>query len=268
MTLKCALAGLDAGGGKAVVLDHAGLDRPRAFERLGRFVQELGGQFRTAGDLGTTETDLKAMARTCQYVHLGEAKLAEAVARGALRCMEACNQVHGGAASVSGLSVAVQGCGSIGSALARRLVKMGAQVVVADLDPARAAALGCAVCEPSSVLTQEVDIVAPCAVGGVITTDNVGRLRAWAVCGAANNILADADTARALQARNVLFVPDVVASAGAVIEGIGRSVMLLEDPAPLIDALADTARRILEHSARTGDTPDAVARRLAEERLA
>jgi len=86
MTLKCALAGLDAGGGKAVVWDHGAWDREKGFARLGQAIEELGGAFRTAGDLGTTAADLAVMARQCSYVHTGEAELANAVASGLLAC--------------------------------------------------------------------------------------------------------------------------------------------------------------------------------------
>src|SRR5262245_3399538 len=125
MTVKCALGGLDAGGGKAVVLDRPGLDRPRAFAVLGERIAELGGLFRTAGDLGTTAADLAAMARFCRWVHTDESNLAGAVARGLVRCVEACVRARAGAGAhriqLDGLRVAVQGCGAIGAAVAEAL---------------------------------------------------------------------------------------------------------------------------------------------------
>lgn len=270
MTRKCALAGLAAGGAKAVVLDHPGLDRSRAFARLGEFVAELGGLFRTAGDLGTTAADLAAMATTCPYVHVDETGLAEAVARGLRGCVAACAEVRG--RGLAGLRVAVQGCGAIGAAAARALRAAGATLVVADVDAARAervgAELGAEVVAPEAVLEVEVDVVAPCAIGGVITEEVAARLRAWAVCGAANNILASRAAARALARRGVLHVPDEVASAGAVIEGIGRSVMGLADRGPWIDALADTARALLAEAAATGELPVVLAERRAAARVA
>ncbi|HLM76174.1 MAG TPA: Glu/Leu/Phe/Val dehydrogenase dimerization domain-containing protein, partial [Polyangiaceae bacterium] len=125
MTLKCALAGLDAGGGKCVVMDHEGLDRPRAFEHLGRRIEALRGAFRTAGDLGTTKEDLEAMARGTRYVYLDERGLTSAVARGMLRCIEAC-AAERGRKDVAGMRVAIQGAGSIGSAVAEALSNEGA----------------------------------------------------------------------------------------------------------------------------------------------
>jgi leucine dehydrogenase len=270
MTLKCALAGLDAGGAKVVVLEHPSLKREQAFEQLGRRVEELGGVFYTGPDLGTTGTDLAAMARWSQYVHTEEKVFADAVARGLLRCIEAC-AAQKGLPGVAGLKVAVQGCGSIGRAAARALKAVGIKLVLADVQEERARALadevGAAVCDAEEVLTADVDLVAPCAVGGVLTMPKAQALRAWAVCGAANNVLAEPRVDEVLMERGILHVPDTIASAGAVIDGIGRSVMGLADRKPLIDRLGQTAREILEDSQRTGLTPTAVAEERARARI-
>lgn len=275
MTRKCALAGLPAGGAKAVVLDHFGpdhpaLDRPRAFARLGQFITELGGLFRTAGDLGTTAADLQAMASTCPYVHVEELALADAVARGLVGCIGACAELRG--RELAGSRVAIQGCGAIGSAVARALHARGAQLVLSDIDMPRAAALARTVAAttlpPDQILTADVDVLAPCAIGGVLTPELAARVRALAVCGAANNILSDRAAARVLADRGILHVPDELASAGAVIEGIGTSIMGLTDRTPLIDALADTARAILRESLATGELPVALAERRARARIA
>ena len=270
MTRKCALAGLAAGGAKAVVLDHPGLDRPRAFARLGELVTELGGVFRTAGDLGTTAADLRAMASTCPYVQVDEPGLAAAVARGLVGCVAACADLRG--RELAGLRVAVQGCGSIGGAVARALHARGAALTIADLDPDRAAQLAPAVAARvvgvDELLTADVDVVAPCAVGGVITAELAARLRAFAVCGAANNCLDGPAAAMVLTRRGILHVPDEVASAGAVIEGIGAAVMGLADRGPLIDALAHTARALLTASLESGVPTQLLAAQQARARLA
>lgn len=270
MTLKCALAGLDAGGGKCVVMDHDGLDRPRAFEHLGRRIEALRGAFRTAGDLGTTKDDLEAMARGTQYVCTDERGLSAAVARGMLRCIEAC-AAERGRRGVAGMRVAIQGAGSIGTAVAEALANEGARVLCADLDAEKAERLANRVrgrtCSADDILFAEVDIVAPCASGGVITADVARRIRAFAVCGAANNILASQEAAQVLVERGVLHVPDLIASAGAVIEGIGRLVMNLPDPTPLIDRLGETAREVLAEARRTGRTPSEMAEARALRRV-
>ncbi len=270
MTHKCALGGLDAGGGKAVVMDHPGLRRAEAFAELGRRVEALRGDFRTAGDLGTTDEDLAAMAAHTRYVHTDTGSLAGAVGRGVLRCAEACADAAG-RPGLTGLRVAVQGCGDIGAAVAEAMAGAGAEVWVADLDEARASAvadrIGAGVVSPREVLFADVDLLAPCAVGDVIRASNVGQLRAWAVCGGANHICADRAAHDALHRREVLFVPDLVSSAGAVIEGIGRTVMGLSDRGGLIDLLRQTARLVLEDAAGSDEPPIVHAVRRARARL-
>ncbi len=263
MTIKCALAGLAAGGGKAVVLDHPGLDRARAFPVLGARIAELGGLFRTAGDLGTTAADLAAMASRCAYVHQDDRRLADAVARGVVGCAAACAARRG--ARLGDLRVAIQGAGAIGAAVARALAATGARVLIADLDGDRAAAVatatGATVRAPDTILAAEVDLLAPCAAGGVLDLAAVDAVRAWAVCGAANNVFASAAAARRLHDRGAEVVPDAVASAGAVIEGIGASVMGLDAAgrAGLIDGLAPTAAAILDEARATDRTTTEVA---------
>lgn len=253
MTQKCALAGLPAGGAKTVVRDHAGLDRPRAFRRLGAWVEELGGLYRTAGDLGTTAADLDAMAATTRWVDRRDAALAEAAGSGVVRCLAVLAEFHG-APGLPGLRVAVQGCGAMGAAVARELARAGAVLFLADLEEARArrlaAELGARVVAPDALLAADVDVIAPCAAGGVLTADTVAGLRAWGVCGAANNPIADHAADAALAARGTLYVPDIVASAGAVIAGLAPELLGITDITALLDGLAATARDILEASRR------------------
>lgn len=270
MTVKCALAGLAAGGGKAVVMEHPAMNRAAAFEALGRYVEELKGLFRTAGDLGTSGADLAAMARQTQYVHAEEAPLVDAVGRGLLGCLRACAEARG--RDVAGLKVAVQGCGAIGAAVAEALVEAKCEVLVADVDAERASLLarriGARVVDPAEILSSDVDVVSPCAIGGVLDERAVAELSCWAVCGAANNIVADDAAAQALHDRAILHVPDVIASAGAVADGIGRTVMGLEDRDPLIVGLGETAATVLRVS-RSQDLPTpTVAKALARQRIA
>lgn len=271
MTLKCALAGLAAGGGKCVVIDHAGLDRPRAFTELGRRIEALAGRFRTAGDFGTTEADLQVLARHTGFVHVDSRSLAGAVARGLRRCAEAC-ATFAGWDGLAGRAVLIQGAGAIGAAAARELAEAGMRVSIADIDIARAreaaAGVGAQVIEPDRALEAEVDLLAPCAIGGVVTGEVARSLRARALCGAANNILASTDVAEILKVRGVVHVPDVIASAGAVIDGIGETLMGLADRTPLIDRLGETSREVLTEAREMGKTPEAVAIEIAERRIA
>jgi leucine dehydrogenase len=271
MTLKCAIAGLPAGGAKTVVLDHPGLDRPRAFRRLGEYVQDLKGLYRCGGDLGTTQTDLLAMAETTQYVNTQEAMLSEAGGRGVANCIQACAAVHGHE-NLKGLRIAIQGCGAMGSGAARELAKAGAEVFIADLDKAKAEQLareiGGGTLDADKVLEADVDIVAPCAVGGVITDEVAGRMRAWGVCGAANNQLASASAGLILTERGILFVPDFLASAGAVIAGMVPELMEDPDPNPFLERLKVTTRDVLETARTEGVASSEIGERIARARIA
>ncbi|MCC6999804.1 MAG: amino acid dehydrogenase [Deltaproteobacteria bacterium] len=267
MTVKCALAGLAAGGGKAVLWPPPPALRSAAFERLGARIEELGGLFRTAGDLGTGPADLAALARGTRFVHTEERALAGAVARGLVGCVRACVRVRGAASDgdLSGLHVAVQGVGAIGAAVARALAAQGARLTLADIDTARVAALadelGARVVAPDALLGLDCDVLAPCAVGGVIGPAQAVALRAFALCGAANNLLAGADIAALLAERGVLVVPDQLASAGAVIEGIADTVMGLDaaQRLALIDRLGATAEEVLRAARASGRSSHQVA---------
>lgn len=269
MTVKCALAGLDAGGAKMVVMDHPGLARAAAFEWLGERVQELGGLFRTAGDLGTTDQDLAALARSTEFVHRDEGRLADAVALGLSACVDAA--LEGRHPRGDRWTVSVQGAGAIGGAVVRRLSARGMRVRVADPVSARAEALaretGAQVVDPAQVLSEPTDVLSPCAVGGVIDTGVAERVTAQVVVGAANNILTDPEAGRVLHRRGVALVPDPIASAGAVVAGIGRTVMGLADTRPLIERLGETAASVLGESRAQDRPPTEVAEAWAWRRI-
>jgi leucine dehydrogenase len=264
MTVKCALGGLAAGGGKAVIMAHDALDRPRAFARMGQIIESLKGRFRTAGDLGTTKEDLDIMALHTQYVHVEEANLSRSVAMGLFACLRACIPFLG-IDDVSLCTVLVQGCGSIGNAVASLLAQNVNSVCVADIDPIRVHALGLPHVSHEDILFAEGDILSPCALGGVINAQNAARLRVRSICGAANNIVADSNTSQSLHDAGIIFVPDVITSAGGVIDGIGKTVMGLHDRRPLIDRLGQVTRQVLEVSRKENRPPQDVAYEWAEQ---
>lgn len=271
MTVKCALAGIDAGGGKAVVMLHEKIDRPKAFEKLGEYIEELGGLFHTAGDLGTTSADLEAVARKTTHVETGEKGLAGAVAVGMVCALRACAK-RKSIDNLADLNILVQGCGAIGSAVAQKLVQEKARVLLTDIDTTRAqrlaAEFGCEVLDAETWPEHEFDIFCPCATGGMVSTQLAQNLKAWAVCGAANNVIAEPMAEQLLIDRGILFVPDVIASAGAVIEGVGKSIMGLTDCSHLINRIGVTTGAILDAAFQEGKLPTMVAKEWAYKRIA
>jgi len=270
MTLKNAIAGLDAGGCKVVVRTGPRLNRHKAFARLGRMLSELGEYVHTGADLGTSQEDLESLATTFANVHFPDDRLVEAAGVAVLRCIEACARVKG--RSAQDLRVAIQGAGIMGEAVAYALRDQRAQLIIGDTEPERARqladAVGGDVADADEILELDVDVVAPCAVGGVIDDRMARKIRAWAVCGAANNVMTSRATERELVDRDVLWVPDVISSAGAVTHGIATSLMGITDTRPLIDRLGVVAEEVLREAQLSARTPEQVAMDRAEARIA
>jgi glutamate dehydrogenase/leucine dehydrogenase len=280
MTYKQAVAGIDYGGGKAVIFGEPATVRTEALMRsYGRFLDRLGGVYLTAEDVGTTQADMDLLREETPYVtgtslHLGgSGDPSPATAWGVLHAHHAVAARLWGERSLDGRHVVVSGVGKVGAALARHLVDAGAKVTVADVRAEAIAPLvrelGVQVVEPAAAHQVPCDIWAPCALGAVLNEASIPALQCAAVCGAANNQLAtDGDAAR-VAARGVLYVPDFVANAGGVIN-------ISEEP-PGYDAdramahvaqIEGTVTRVLERADADGVTTAAAADRLAEERLA
>lgn len=277
MTYKSALAGLDAGGGKAVILAPGRIeDRAALFRAHGRVVQALGGAYVTADDVGTRAGDMDWIGEETEHVVGLSARSGDPsprTARGVFRAMEAAVRHHSGAEGVHGLRVAVQGCGGVGRSLAAELRRAGARVVVADVDEARAAAVaeetGAEVVGAEAIHAIDADVFAPCALGGVLNQGSIPELRAGIVAGGANNQLRAPEDGARLAERGILYVPDYVANAGGVITGVhelrGRPAA---EAATAVEAIHDTTARVLRRAAEAGIPPHAAADQLAEERIA
>lgn len=271
MTYKAALAELPAGGGKIVVLDHPELERPQAFEDLGRLVESFRGRFYTGRDVGITDADLEAMARTTGYVacesspELGD--ISEHTAIGVLHAMRACAEFAG----VARPRVAIQGLGSVGMWLARLLAADGSELVVADIDAARAREaekqFGARVVPPEEILAAECDVLAPCALGAVINRQTIPRLRARIVCGSANNILATPEDGDELARRGILYAPDYLANAGGLIRGAEFDLLKVKDSRPSLEKIYGRMRRVIELAVERKVSTARVADELAEARL-
>lgn len=267
MTWKCAAAEFPGGGGKGVIQADRLRDRARALDVLGDFIEQLRGRFRTAGDIGATDADLRRMrTRTTWMADLDAlGDLGDAVAIGLIATMRAlAPRVRGSDANdVRGLRVAVQGLGAVGLATVRRLCAEGARVVVADLDAERCAAaraLGDVhVVAPDAIVEADVDVFAPCALGGVIDEAAVRSLRARAIVGGANRVLADAGAGVELARRGVLYAPDFLVNAGAVIRGAWHALRGRAGTDAEIEAIAPRVVSCIDEARRRGTTPEAIA---------
>lgn len=277
MTLKNAAAGLDFGGGKAVVLEHEGItDRTSLLEAFGRSVDRLGGTYITAEDVGTSVTDLEVVARTTAHVvGLSEAAGGSGdpsplTARGVRAAMRAAASHLWGEPSLEGRRIAIQGVGKVGGHLARQLVEDGVELVIADPDPQRVEqirrATGATVVDPRDVVATACDIFAPCALGGVVSAVTIPRMRCAAIVGSANNQLATENDALRLRAAGIVYVPDFLANAGGVINiGVERRPGGYDIDAArrAVDTIGDRVLAVLrdDHASTSVDAAVAMAQR-------
>jgi leucine dehydrogenase len=255
MSLKNAMADLPYGGGKAVIIrNDRQLNRKEMFQAFGRAVQSLGGQYITGEDVGTTVDDMLAIQNVSHFAS-GTPRAGRfggnpspKTALGVFAAIERAAGVLFGATSLDGVSVAVQGLGSVGWDLCERLHAAGSRLVVADIDAARVAAatkkFGAEAVHVNDIVTREVDVFAPCALGAVLNAPAIAEMRCRIVAGAANNQLATADDAQRLHLRGIHYLPDYVVNAGGIIscvreyEGSGDDASVDQEVVRIADRTA------------------------------
>ncbi|MCE2469067.1 MAG: Glu/Leu/Phe/Val dehydrogenase [Dehalococcoidia bacterium] len=280
MTYKSAAAGLDFGGGKALIMADPRADKTEAmFRSYGRFVESLGGRYVTTEDVGSTPYDLAWSARETRHVvglpveSGGSGNPSTMTGYGLYEAMRAAAKARWGSDDLAGRTVALQGFGNVASSLAEHLLGAGARLVAADVDPAkveRAAARGAAVAGVDEILAQECDILAPCALGGVLNERSIPALRCEVICGAANNQLLAPEDAERLRERGILYAPDYIVNAGGVINvsfEVGREYDQGAARAKTAQ-IYDTLERVFAMAEERGVTTAAAADLIAEERLA
>ena len=225
MTYKAAVAGLNLGGGKSVIIgDNKRTDREMLFRAHGRFVESMAGRYVTAEDVGTSTADMEYIHSETKYVSGlpgASGDPSPVTAHGVFRAIQASAKHRWGSDSLSGRTVAIQGCGHVGYYLAKELHDAGALLVVSDVDAERVkkvvngfSARGV---KPEEIYGAQADIFAPCALGAIINDDTIPKLKVEIVAGAANNQLLEDRHGLALQEKGILFTPDYVANAGGVI---------------------------------------------------
>ncbi len=280
MTYKAAVADLHQGGGKGVIVVPpgtvmAGERRRAALLDFGEVVESVGGRYVTAEDVGVTPADLEVVAEVTSHVSAlprsrgGSGDPSPWTALGVQVSIEvACARVFG-TADLAGRRIAVMGLGHVGGDLARRLDAAGAELLVTDIDRSRLE-VGTWV-EPDAILACDVDVLAPCALGGVLDSQSVASVRARVVAGAANNQLADPDVADLLAARGILWVPDFVVNAGGIVNIAVEFAPGGYDEARAdadVRAIAGTVTTVLDEAEATGTTPLAAAMVIARRRIA
>jgi len=279
MTLKSAAAGLDLGGGKAVIIgDPATMRTERLIRAYGRIIDSLGGRYITAEDVGTTVEDMVLIARETPwvsglpYAQGGSGDPSPETARGVMAALRAVGTRVWGSTSLTGRRFAVQGVGKVGMDLVRRLTEVGAETVVADANPDTVAfaveTYGSKAVGVDDIYDIDCDVFSPCALGATLNAGTIPRLRCSAIAGSANNQLAtDADIER-IVARGILYAPDFVVNAGGVIniavETDGYSVERAE---AMIDRIFENLSEVFDTAERDGVNPDVAATRFALRRI-
>ena len=274
MSYKAALAGLDLGGGKAVIIGDPATQKSEALLRAyGRFVQSLGGRYLTACDVGTFSEDMDDVARECAYVtgrtvaHGGAGDSSVLTAYGVFQGMRASAERVWGSPTLAGRTVGVAGVGKVGHHLVRHLVEDDATVVVTDRVRDECPQVS-AVASTDELIASSLDVYAPCALGGALTDEVVEVLSARIVCGAANNQLAHPGIEKALEEKGVLYAPDYCVNSGGLIQVADElEGFSFERAKQRASGILDTTRRVFELAAADGVPPAVAADRLAEQRM-
>lgn len=283
MAYKTALAGLDLGGGKAVIIGDPRRDKSEALLRAyGRFVQSLGGRYFTACDVGTYSTDMDDVARECEFVtgrtveHGGAGDSSVLTAFGVHQGMRAAAQFAWGDTSLAGRRVGIAGVGKVGRHLAGHLVEGDARVVVTDIDTEAVARLveqypSIEVAESTeAMIAADLDVYAPCALGGALNETSVEALTAKVVAGAANNQLAHEGIGKLVADRGIVYAPDYCVNAGGVIQvadELDPSGFNFGRAQARATGIFDTTLAVLERAATEGITAAEAADRQAEQRI-
>ena len=276
MTYKAAVAGLNLGGGKSVIIgDNKRADREALFRAHGRFVETLGGRYITAEDIGTSPADMEYVKLETNHVAglMGlSGDPSPVTAYGVYMGMKAAARVRWGSDELTGKTVAVQGAGKVAYYLCRHLHAEGVSIIVTDIDGAKVRRcveeFAAKAVAPDAIYDQNADVYAPCALGATINDDTLKRLKVAVIAGGANNQLAEPRHGDALEAKGMLYAPDYVINGGGVINVYGELHRWPEERSrKKAGEIYDTILRIFEIAKRDGIPSYLAADRLAEERI-
>lgn len=279
MTYKAAAAGLNLGGGKAVIIGNPKTQKSEAlFRAFGQYVNSLNGKYITAEDVGTGVNDMEHIFMETQWVtgipkdFGGSGDPSPYTAHGVLMGIKAAAHEKFGTDSLKGMRIAVQGLGNVGSHLVKYLVEEGAKVIVSDIDQTRVKfhhdAFNVEVVAPDQILGVECDIQAPCALGAVVNDQTIGKFRCKVIAGGANNQLFEARHGDQLRELGILYAPDYVVNAG----GLMNVFVELEGYSPdrafdKTRKVYDNVKKVIEIAKRDNIGTHTAADRMAEERI-
>jgi leucine dehydrogenase len=276
MTYKNAVAGLNLGGGKSVIIgNNKTTDREMIFRAHGRFVESLGGRYITAEDVGTSTADMDYVHMETNYVSGLAGRSGDpspVTAHGVFRAIQASAKEHWGSDDLGTRTIAIQGCGHVGYYLAKELHTAGAKLVVTDIDGERVkrvvSEFGARPVGSEEIYGVQADIFAPCALGAIINDKTIPQLKVEIVAGAANNVLLDERHGDALEKRSIMYAPDYVANAGGVINVYGELAGWTSARSfRKADEIYDTILKVFA-IAKTENIPTYLAAdRLAEQRI-
>jgi len=280
MTFKAAAAGLDLGGGMAVIIgDHRTMKSERLWRAYGRVVDSLQGRYITAEDVGTDTQDMDTIRKETRWVvgvpveEGGSGDPSPATARGIVASHRAVAKFLWGDEDLAGRHVAVVGVGKVGRNLVGRLLDAGCRVTVSDTYPPAIEWIRehhdeVDIVGPNEVYNVECDILAPCSLGGVLNEKTIPQLHCTAIAGAANNQLLTVEDAERLVERDILFAPDFVINAGGLIN-VSEEIRgyVVERAAARIDKIYGNTLRVLEAAAERNESPYVTAVDLAHDRM-
>jgi leucine dehydrogenase len=282
MTYKYAAAGVNLGGGKAVIIgDPKRKDREPIFRVLGKFINRLGGKYITGEDVGTTLQDMEYIRMETEHVvtlptYLGGAgDISPMTAYSTIRAMQACCNRLFGADSLEGKTVAVQGLGAVGHNVVKQLHELEAKTVICDIDPTKVEAMvnefGSKAVATDAIYDVQCDIFCPCALGKVINDNTLERLKCKIICGSANNVLEEERHGDKLEDMGFVYAPDYIANSGGTIydtDRFGVGGVSHERGKERVKRVYDNMMRVFGIADRDNIPTYKAADRMAEERLA
>ena len=276
MTYKAAVAGLNLGGGKAVIVgDNRRTDREFIFRAHGRYVESLNGRYITAEDVGTSPADMEYVRRETNHVAGLQGLSGDpspVTGYGVYMGIKAAAKQRWGKDSLAGRTIAVQGCGKVAYYLCQHLKAENAKLIVTDIDQEKVKRVveetGAEAVAPEAIYDVKADIYAPCALGATINDDTLARLKVEIIAGGANNQLAEERHGKALEDRGLLYAPDFVINAGGLINVYGEIMGWGQERSKRkAQEIYDTILRIFAIARRDGIPSYEAADRVAEERI-